>query len=78
MVKSILNILEETLKYDGDYKELAEYLYIIITTDNDREYNQVIDEIQLLILRKAFIFKTFMECEEIYRNIKESVGECAK
>ena len=78
MVKTILNILEESLKYDGDYKELAEYLYIIITTDNDREYNQVIDEIQLLILRKAFIFKTFMECEEIYRKIKESVGECVK
>lgn len=78
MVKTILNILEENLKYDGDYKELAEYLYIIITTDNDREYNQVIDEIQLLILRKAFIFKTFMECEEIYGKIKESVGECAK
>ena len=78
MVKTILNILEESLKYDGDYKELAEYLYIIITTDNDREYNQVIDEIQLLILRKAFIFKTFMECEEIYRKIKESVCECAK
>ena len=78
MVKTILNILEESLKYDGDYKELAEYLYITITTDNDREYNKVIDEIQLLILRKAFIFKTFMECEEIYRNIKESVGERAK
>lgn len=78
MVKTILNILEESLKYDGDYKELAEYLYITITTDNDREYNKVIDEIQLLILRKAFIFKTFMECEEIYRNIKESVDECAK
>lgn len=78
MVKTILNILEESLKYDGDYKELAEYLYITIITSDNREYNQVIDEIQLLILRKAFIFKTFMECEEIYRKIKESVGECAK
>ena len=78
MMKTIINILEESLKYDGDYKELAEYLYITIITSDNREYNQVIDEIQLLILRKAFIFKTFMECEEIYRKIKESVGECAK
>lgn len=78
MLKNIMNILEESLKYDGDYKELAEYLYNIIITSDDEEYNQVIDKIQLLVLRKAYMFKTFVECESIYRKIKESVSEGAK
>jgi hypothetical protein len=69
MIKNINNILQDTLKTDVDYFDLAKDLFNLIK-NNDREYNYLIDTIQVLIMREAYRFMTFIEVEELYRKIK--------
>lgn len=73
MIKIVNNILQDTLKTDVDYLDLAKDLYNLIK-NNDREYNYIIDTIQILILREAYRFLTFIECENLYEKIKEIVN----
>lgn len=73
MIKIVNNILQETLKTDVDYIDLAKDLYNLIKND-DREYNYIIDTIQILILREAYRFLTFIECENLYEKIKENIN----
>lgn len=73
MIKIINNILQDTLKTDVDYIDLAKDLYNLIKND-DREYNYIIDTIQILILREAYRFLTFIECENLYEKIKENIN----
>lgn len=73
MIKIVNNILQDTLKTDVDYIDLAKDLYNLIK-NNDREYNYIIDTIQILILREAYRFLTFIECENLYEKIKEIVN----
>lgn len=73
MIKIVNNILQDTLKTDVNYIDLAEDLYRLIK-NNDREYNYIIDMIQILILREAYKFLTFIECENLYEKIKEIVN----
>lgn len=72
MMKRINNILQTTLKTDIDYYDLIEDLIVIIK-NNDIEYNYLIDLIQVLLMRKAYRFMTFIECEELYKNIKQEI-----
>lgn len=73
MIKLVNNILQDTLKTDVDYIDLAKDLYNLIKND-DREYNYIIDTIQILILREAYRFLTFIECENLYEKIKENIN----
>lgn len=73
MIKIVNNILQDTLKTDVDYIDLAKDLYNLIEND-DREYNYIIDTIQILILREAYRFLTFIECENLYEKIKENIN----
>lgn len=73
MIKIVNNILQDTLKTDVDYIDLAKDLYNLIKND-DREYNYIIDTIQILILREAYRFLTFIECENLYEKIKEIIN----
>lgn len=73
MIKIVNNILQDTLKTDVDYIDLAKDLYNLIK-NNDREYNYIIDTIQILILREAYRFLTFIECENLYEKIKEIIN----
>ena len=73
MIKIVNNILQDTLKTDVDYIDLAKDLYNLIK-NNDREYNYIIDMIQILILREAYRFLTFIECENLYEKIKEIIN----
>lgn len=73
MMKMVNNILQDTLKTDVDYIDLAKDLYNLIKND-DREYNYIIDTIQILILREAYRFLTFIECENLYEKIKENIN----
>ena len=73
MIKIVNNILQDTLKTDADYIDLAKDLYNLIK-NNDREYNYIIDTIQILILREAYRFLTFIECENLYEKIKEIIN----
>ena len=73
MMKMVNNILQDTLKTDVDYIDLAKDLYNLIKND-DREYNYIIDTIQILILREAYRFLTFIECENLYEKIKETIN----
>ena len=69
MIKIVNNILQDTLKTDVDYIDLAKDLYNLIK-NNDREYNYIIDTIQILILREAYRFLTFIECENLYASLR--------
>ena len=73
MIKIVNNILQDTLKTDVDYIDLATDLYNLIK-NNDREYKYIIDTIQILIMREAYRFLTFIECENLYEKIKEIVN----
>lgn len=73
MIKIVNNILQDTLKTDVDYIDLAKDLYNLIK-NNDKEYNYIIDTIQILILREAYRFLTFIECENLYEKIKEIIN----
>lgn len=72
MIKNINNILQDTLKTDADYFDLAKGLIDLIK-NNDREYNYLIDTIQVLIMREAYRFMTFMEVEELYHKLKGEI-----
>ena len=72
MIKIINNILQDTLKTDVDYFDLAKDLINLIK-NNDKEYNYLIDTIQVLIMREAYRFMTFMEVEELYHKIKGAI-----
>lgn len=73
MIKKVNNILQDTLKTDVDYLDLAKDLINLIK-NNDREYKYIIDTIQILILREAYRFLTFIECENLYKKIKEIIN----
>lgn len=73
MIKRVNNILQDTLKTDVDYYDLANDLINLII-NNDREYKYIIDTIQILIMREAYRFMTFMEVEELYHKIKGEVN----
>lgn len=79
MIQLISKILEQTLQsdkvYDIDYADLAESIVnVILEYDSENEYYYLIDEIQLLIMRKGYRFFTFIECEEIYNKILKVMG----
>lgn len=72
MIKRVSNIIQETLKTDVEYYELAEYIITRIK-NNDSEYNYLIDDIQVLVMRLAYRFMTYMEVEDLYNKIKLEV-----
>lgn len=72
MIKRVNNIIQETLKTDVDYYELAECIITRIK-NNDSEYNYLIDDIQVLVMRLAYRFMTYMEVEDLYNKIKLEV-----
>ena len=72
MIKKVNNILQDTLKTDVDYLDLAKDLINLIK-NNDREYKYIIDTIQILILREAYRFMIFIEIEELYNKIKGEI-----
>lgn len=79
MIQLISKILEQTIqsdnKYDVDYTDLAESIInVILEYDSENEYYCLIDEIQILIMRKGYRFFTFIECEEIYNKILKEMG----
>ena len=79
MIQLISKILEQTIqsdnKYDVDYIDLAESIInVILEYDSENEYYCLIDEIQILIMRKGYRFFTFIECEEIYNKILKVMG----
>ena len=79
MIQLISKILEQTIqldnKYDVDYTDLAESIInVILEYDSENEYYCLIDEIQILIMRKGYRFFTFIECEEIYNKILKVMG----
>lgn len=74
MIKIVNNILQDTLKTDVDYIDLAKDLYNLIK-NNDREYNYLIDIIQVLIMREAYRFMAFTEVEELYHKIKGAIEQ---
>lgn len=79
MIQLISKILEQTIqsdnKYDVDYTDLAESIInVILEYDSENEYYCLIDEIQILIMRKSYRFFTFIECEEIYNKILKEMG----
>ena len=79
MIQLISKILEQTIqsdnKYDVDYTDLAESIInVILEYDSENEYYCLIDEIQILIMRKSYRFFTFIECEEIYNKILKVMG----
>jgi hypothetical protein len=79
MIQLISKILEQTLQsdkvYDIDYADLAESIVnVILEYDSENEYYHLIDEIQILIMRKGYRFFTFIECEEIYNKILKVMG----
>ena len=74
MIQSISKILEQTLQSDKildiNYTDLAESIVnIIMEYDSDNVYYCMIDEIQIILMRKGYRFFTFIECEEIYNKI---------
>jgi hypothetical protein len=79
MIQLISKLLEQTLQldevYDINYADLAESIVnVILEYDSENEYYYLIDEIQLLIMRKGYRFFTFIECEEIYNKILKVMG----
>lgn len=72
MIKRVSNIIQETLKTDVEYYELAEYIITRIK-NNESEYNYLIDDIQVLVMRLAYRFMTYMEVEDLYNKIKLEV-----
>lgn len=72
MIKRVNNIIQETLKTDVEYYELAEYIITRIK-NNESEYNYLIDDIQVLVMRLAYRFMTYMEVEDLYNKIKLEV-----
>ena len=74
MIQSISKILEQTLQSDKildiNYTDLAESIgNIRMEYDSDNVYYCMIDEIQIILMRKGYRFFTFIECEEIYNKI---------
>ena len=79
MIQSISKILEQTLQSDKildiNYTDLAESIVnIIMEYDSDNVYYCMIDEIQIILMRKGYRFFTFIECEEIYNKILKVMG----
>lgn len=79
MIQLISKILEQIIqsdnKYNVDYTDLAESIInVILEYDSENEYYCLIDEIQILIMRKSYRFFTFIECEEIYNKILKEMG----
>ena len=79
MIQLISKILEQTLQsdkiYDINYTDLAESIVnVLLEYDSENEYYHLIDEIQILIMRKGYRFFTFIECEEIYNKIVKIMG----
>ena len=79
MIQLISKILEQALQsdkiHDINYTDLAESIVnVIMEYDSDNEYYYMIDEIQILIMRKGYRFFTFIECEEIYNKILKVMG----
>ena len=72
MLKTVNNILQDTLKTDVDYDDLAIDLINLIRTKE--KSLQLIDTIQILIMREAYRFMTFIECEELFYQINEVVN----
>lgn len=72
MIKTVNNILQDTLKNDVDYDDLANDLINLIRTKEKSLH--LIDTIQILIMREAYRFMTFIECEELFYQIKEVVN----
>jgi hypothetical protein len=71
MIQLVNNILQDTLKTDVDYIELATDLINLIRTKEKSLH--LIDTIQILIMREAYRFMTFIECEEIFNKIEKVV-----
>lgn len=71
MIQLVNNILQDTLKTDVDYIELANDLINLIRTKEKSLH--LIDTIQILIMREAYRFMTFIECEEIFNKIEKVV-----
>lgn len=78
MMEKINYILQDTLKTDVDYQSLASELFTTIIINDNKPYNYIIDTIQVLLMRKAYRFMTFIECEKLYERIKDSIDACAK
>ena len=79
MIQLISKILEQALQsdkiHDINYTDLAESIVnVIMEYDSDNGYYCMIDEIQILIMRKGYRFFTFIECEEIYNKILKVMG----
>lgn len=78
MIQLISKILEQTLQsdkiYDIDYTDLAESLVNLIQKYDEEKYNYMIDEMQVLIMRKGYRFFTFIECEKIYNKVIKVMG----
>lgn len=79
MIQSIIEILEQAIQsdkiYDTNYTDLAESIMnVILEYDSENEYYHLIDEIQILIMRKSYRFFTFRECEELYNKILKVMG----
>ena len=72
MLKTVNNILQDTLKTDVDYDDLAIDLINLIRTKEKSLH--LIDTIQILIMREAYRFMTFIECEELFYQINEVVN----
>ena len=49
MIKIVNNILQDTLKTDVDYLDLAED-FIKMINDNNMKYNYLIDSMQMLLI----------------------------
>lgn len=71
MIQLVNNILQDTLKTDVDYIKLATDLINLIRTKEKSLH--LIDTIQILIMREAYRFMTFIECEEIFNKIEKVV-----
>lgn len=79
MIQLISKILGQTIQsdkmYDVNYTDLAESIVnVILEYDSENEYYHLIDEIQILIMRKGYRFFTFIECEELYNKILKVMG----
>lgn len=72
MNELVNKILQDKLQYDRDFTKEADLIMILMITNEKENKTYVVDMIQI-ILMKHFELVSFIDCLEIYNEVKELI-----
>lgn len=72
MNELVNKILQDKLQYDRDFTKEADLIMTLMITNEKENKTYVVDMIQI-ILMKHFELVSFIDCLEIYNEVKELI-----